>query len=211
MSPSSFGMRRARRGMTLVELLVVAGIFIVIMGAVTLFEANVFSYQSTASSSYTTVQDAEVALKIMTKEIRGAATASNGSYAVQTAGTSTMTFYDDVYGDGKKERIRYTFSDIDGVIYRAEVKPVGTPATYPTANESTTTIVRNLRNGTSTPLFEYFDGTYDGSQAALPQPVAVTDVRLVKITLLLDPDPNKVPVPRTYSAQVTLRNLKDNL
>jgi hypothetical protein len=41
--------------------------------------------------------------------------------------------------------------------------------------------------------------------------VSVPAVRLVKITVIVDANPAKMPAPRTFTTQVSLRNLKDNL
>jgi hypothetical protein len=38
-----------------------------------------------------------------------------------------------------------------------------------------------------------------------------TNVRLIKINLMIDVDPNRAPVIKTYTSQVSIRNLKDNL
>jgi prepilin-type N-terminal cleavage/methylation domain-containing protein len=199
---------RFSRGMTLVEVLIALAIFISIMGAVGLFEVNIFSYQSSISSSFTTVQDTEIILKTMTKEIRMTSPGSDGSYAIQSVATNTMMFYADTDGNGIKERIRYSL--VGTTLYRAFLAPTGSPLAY-TGSEATTTLLNNVRNATSTSVFEYFDGSYDGNEAPLAQPVTTSAVRLVKINITLDTDPNKSPAPRTYTTQVTLRNIKNNL
>jgi prepilin-type N-terminal cleavage/methylation domain-containing protein len=196
------------RGMTLVEVLIALAIFVAVMGAVGLFEVNIFSYQSSISSSFTTVQDAEIILKTMTREIRMTSPSSDGSYAIQTAATNTIMFFADTDGNGIKERIRYYL--VGNKLYRASLVPTGSPFTY-TGTESITTLLNNVRNATSTAVFEYFDGSYDGNEPSLSQPVNVSSVRLVKINITLDTDPNRSPAPRTYTTQVTLRNLKNNL
>lgn len=198
-------------GMTLVEVLVAVGIFAVIMGAVVMFQVNVFSYNKQVSGSYTTVQDAQGILKTMTKELRMASQGANGAYAIQTAATNTVTFFADLAGDGVKKRVKYSFSPTNAAVYRAVTPPSGTPPTYSNANTSTTTIIVNARNAATMPMFEYFDSSYNGEGNALAQPVVTTSVRTVRINITLDADPNQPPEPRTYSAQTTLRNLKDNL
>jgi len=194
-------------GMTLIEVVVTLAIFVTVMIAVTAFEANVFSYSSSISSSYTTVQAAETILKTIAKEVRMTSPGSDGSYAIQTAATNTLMFYADTNGTGIKTRIKYYLSGTR--LYRAALIPTGSPLAY-TGIESTTTIMSDVRNATSTPLFEYFDGSYDGNNQALAQPVSNSSVRLIKVNVTLDTDPNRSPTPRTYTTQVTLRNLKDN-
>jgi hypothetical protein len=50
-----------------------------------------------------------------------------------------------------------------------------------------------------------------GTSSPITQPVTPTDVRLIKINLIIDVDPNRAPVIKTYTSQVSIRNLKDNL
>ena len=195
------------QGMTLVELLVTIAIFASIMLVATIFISNVFSYNTSLSSSYTTAFDTEILLKTMAKEIRGTSPGSDGAYPIQNAATNTLTFFADVTGNGVKTRIRYSYSGTK--IFRASLLPSGSPLAY-TGSESTTTILNNVRNATSTPVFEYFNDLYDGSQSALPLPVDLAVVHLIKINITLDTDPTKSPNPRTYSTQITLRNLKNN-
>jgi len=202
-------LNRCSKGMTLVEMLVAIAIFTVIMIAVSAFEVNVFSYRKIASDSYTTVQDAQTILKTMTKEIRIMSPGGDGSYALQSAATNTLMFFADVNGDGNKELVRYSY--IGTSIYRAVTSPSGSPPVYLNSNTSTSTVIVNVRNSTSTPIFEYYDGNYDGNESPLAQPVSMTSVRLIKLNVTLDVDIKQSPMPRTYSTQVTLRNLKDNI
>jgi len=198
------------RAFTLVEVLTTVGIFTVIIAAVAAFEANVFSYQGNASASFTALQDSEAILRTMAKEVRSMSPGNDGSYALQSAGTSTLTFYADTNGDGKKERIRYSL--IGSSLFRASAIPTGSPLTYTGIAESTSTLMNNVKNSSSTPVFDYFTGAYAGTTTgALVQPVTPTSVRLIRMTVSLDVDPNRSPLPRTYSTEATLRNLKDNL
>lgn len=197
------------RGMTLVETLIALSIFIVIMIAVSTFEVNVFSYQRSISGSLTTSQDAQVILKTILKEVRSAAPSANGSYPIINAATNTLSFFSDSNTDGIQDQI--TYSLIGNTIYRALIKPTGSPYVYNVANQSTTTLVTNVRNSSSTPAFEYFDESYTGSSQSLAQPVTVTSIHVIKVNLTLDVDPNRSPLPVTFSGEMTLRNLKTNL
>ena len=200
---------RMKRGMTLIEIVVVVGIFGLIVIGVTSFQRNVFIYNKYAQDSLTTAYDARNIIRIMVKEIRIASPSNNGSYPIAQAATSSFTFFSDANSDGKKEKIRYFISS--NTLRKGVIQPVGAPATYPSANEVLTTLAYNVKNDGASPLFTYYDNTYTGTSSPLALPVNVTGVRLVKITLLLDVDPNKSPIPRSYTSQVTLRNIKDNL
>ena len=196
-------------GFTLIEVVTAIGIFTIIAGAVSLFESNIFSYNGSASGSFATVQDAQVILKIISRDIRMASQGSDGSYAIQIAATNTLQFFSDVNGDGLKERIRYSLSGQK--LYRTILVPTGSPLTY-SGVESTSTILNNVVNDASLPVFSYFDGSYLGSTTgALAQPVSPSAIRLIQVSLKLDADPKHQVSARTYVAAVALRNLKDNL
>ena len=195
------------KGFTLIEVVVSIGIFIIIVGAVGLFESNIFSYQRSVSGTFINVEDAEVAIKAFSHDLRMAGGGSDGSYALQIVATDTLEFFADLKGDGLKERVRYSLVGND--LYRSVLTPTGSPLSY-SGMESTSTILADVKNASSNPVFSYFDGTYTGTSTgigeatgALLQPVSPGDVRLIQINLFFN--------SRTYTDDVALRNLKDNL
>jgi prepilin-type N-terminal cleavage/methylation domain-containing protein len=201
--------RSHTRGMTLAEVMIAMGIFVVIMTALVNFYVSLLSYRETASGSLENTQDTQILLKTLLREMRSMAPGANGAYALTTAGTSTLTFFSDADLNGVPEQITYSLAT--NQLSRGVIQPTGTPPTYPIGNLVTKVIVTNVRNSSTTPVFEYFDTNYTGTSTPLGQPVTVTNVRLIRITLTLDVDPNHSPLPVTYSTQVNLRNLKSNL
>lgn len=198
-----------KSGMTLVEVLIAISIFVVVMIAVTAFEANIFSYSSSISGSYTTTQNAQIILKTILKELREIAPGVNGSYPVVNAGSTTLTFFSDSDNDGIAEQITYSLSGTN--ILRATIKPTGSPPVYNYADQSTTTLMVDVRNSNSIPVFQYFDTNYTGTSSPMTQPVVTTTIRLIKVNIALDVDVNRAPTVVTYSVQVSLRNVKNNL
>lgn len=198
-----------QKGMTLVEMIVAVGIFGLIMIAVSSFQRDVWVYNKYSSDSLSSAQDARVILRTMVKELRSASPSNNGAYAIAQAGTSTITFFSDTDSDGLKEQIRYFISS--NILKKGSIKPSGSPLTYNSANETFFTLAYNIKNTTSTALFEYFDNSYAGTSTPLTLPITVTQIHLVKINLMIDADPNRTPIPRIYTSQVNFRNLKDNL
>jgi prepilin-type N-terminal cleavage/methylation domain-containing protein len=198
-----------KRGMTLVEVLTAVAIFVIIIAAVYTFEINIFSYNGSISSSFQTIQDSQTLLKTMLTELREAVPGVNGSYSLSSVGSTSISFFSDSDNDGTAEQI--TYSLVGTTLYRSVIKAAGSPLSYSVSNQSTSTLIQNLRNGTSTALFQYFDANYTGTSSPLTQPVTPTAVRLIKISIVLDSDPTKYPAPITYTTQVNIRNLKDNL
>lgn len=194
--------------MTLVEVLIALAVFVTVIVTVGMFEVNIFQYQGSVSGSLTTAQDAQVILKTMLTELRAAAPGVNGAYPIVSAATSSISFFSDLDNDGQTEQI--TYSLIKNTLYQSVVQPSGSPLGY-TATAATSSLLTDVRNSTSTSVFQYFDQNYTGTSSPLSMPVSIPSIRLVEISLTLDTDPNRSPLPRTYTTQVSLRNLKTNL
>lgn len=190
------------------ELLVTMAIFLLIMGIVGKFAKDIFNYEDIFSSGLTAYDEARKVLQPIASEIRSASSSSLGSYPIETTGTNNFIFFTDINNDGLKERIRYYLSGT--TLMRGVISPSGSPLQYLSGNETTTEIVHGVRNG-STAIFTYYDTNYSGSSSPLSAPISVFNVRLVKITLIIDDNLNKPPTAVTVTTQVTIRNLKDNL
>ncbi len=195
--------------MTLVEVLVTTSILGVVMIAVAAFQYNVINYNRSTQIRLTNIQEATSILKVMARELRASAISANGSYAINAAATSSLVFYADTDNDGLPEQLRYYLSG--NTLYRGLIKPTGSPSVYNPAQESLKTIATGIVNSPTTPLFEYYDGTYAGTSTAMTYPLVLTSIRLIKANITIDTDPNKSPVIKTFSTHAALRNLKDNL
>jgi prepilin-type N-terminal cleavage/methylation domain-containing protein len=197
------------KGMTIIEMLVTLAIVAVVMMAVSSFAVSIFKSNSYSMAATSGPFDASSILHIMVKELRTASQANDGSYALAQVATNTISFFSDINGDGLKEKIRYFLSG--NTMKRGVIVPSGNPLVYNSAVETVSIMVNNVKNTTSTNIFDYYDDSYDGTTAALSQPITVTNVRLIKIVFLIDLDPNRSPIPTLFSSVVALRNLKDNL
>lgn len=198
-----------KKGFTLTEIVVVLGILGLIMLSITSFQKDVLVNNRFSSDSLTTIENARPIMRHIIRSLRSAASSDNGSYAIAQAATNTITFFSDADLDGLKEQIRYFVQGTD--LKMGYVKPTGSPLTYNQANEVITVIANSVKNATSTGLFEYYDKNYTGTTSPMTLPINVTSVRLIKVNLMIDIDPSRSPVPRIYTSQVNLRNLKDNL
>lgn len=194
------------KGYSVIEVLVGISILTFVGIAVVAFQEDVFSLNTMLSNGLNGQQEGRQAFKKMTAEIRSLSPSASGSYPINEAGTNSFAFYGDIDNDNVKERVRYFLSG--ATLRRGIIEPTGT--TYNPANETTIDLVHDIANG-ATPLFTYYDANYDGSQVALTQPVTFSVIRLIKITVIIDKDPNRPPGPFTMTTQVSMRNLKDNL
>jgi hypothetical protein len=145
----------------------------------------------------------------MTTEIRSASASGNGSYAIESATTSSFVFYSDINKNGNVERVRYFLGT--STIYKGITQPNGTPATYPTSSEIVLDIIDNIVTSTaSTSLFRYYDSSYTGTQSSMASPIDISKIRLIGITFSADIKPSQAPGAEFFSTLVDIRNLRDN-
>ena len=200
--------RHSKSGFSMVEVLVSISILTIVGLAVYSFQKDIFSLNRIISGSLTAQDEARRALKRMSAEIRTASPSSLGAYALLQTATSSFTFYSNIDDDSFKERVRYF---IDGTTLKKGVtKPSGSPLIYNPADEVISELVHDMAD-TATSTFSYYDANYDGTTQPLVEPIEMSTVRLVKITIVIDRDPQTSPGPITLTTQISMRNLKDNL
>ncbi|MBI4407829.1 MAG: prepilin-type N-terminal cleavage/methylation domain-containing protein [Candidatus Kerfeldbacteria bacterium] len=194
-------------GFTLVEAVITISIgTLLVMGIVT-FMIETGRLQSFISEQSDAIETADEATGVMTKALRESTDGADGSYAVVTAETNTLVFFSDVDADANAEQVTYTLSGT--TITQTIIEPTAAPAEYLPANGITKTIATGIVNGTYTgnAIFSY----YDLNNAILAEPIALSEVKLVKIHLDVNVDPNRVPDTHTIETYAQLRNLNDNL
>ncbi len=197
------------KGFTLVELLTSIAIMVSILVAVSAFQYNVLNFNRSGTVALNNTQEAQALMKIVARELRSMEPSASGAYPIANAATNTITFFSDPDGDAVKDQIRYYITGTS--LYRGLTRPTGSPLSYNLANETTKIIATGIRNSASTPMFEYFVSSYAGTSTPLTYPLNIPLIRLVRVNLSIDTDPNKSPIIRTFTTQAALRNLKDNL
>jgi type II secretory pathway pseudopilin PulG len=197
-----------KKGFSLVEILVALGISVGIFFAVFNFGNSIFSFNSNAQKNLNAQSDARKVLKDMVKELRSTSPSSLGSYPIVLASTTAITFFSNIDNGAHKEQVRYFLQGKE--LKKGIIKPSGSPLSYDPASEQIITLIGDINNG-ATPIFDYFDSNYTGTSTPLSQPVQITKIRLVRITVKIEKDPSKSLGPLIVESQVFLRNLKDNL
>ncbi len=199
--------KNTQAGFSLVEILVSLFIVVIIGMAIVSFQINLFSLNRISNDNLLAQEDARRALKNMSTEIRSMSPSSMGAYAIVQAATSSLTFYTNIDSDSLQEKVRYF---LDGKTFkRGVVEPSGSPLNY-NGTETTRELIHDIANAT-TSIFSYYNSSYDGTSAPLTQPVDTLLIRLIKINVIIDKDPLKLPPPLFMTTQVSIRNLKDNL
>lgn len=196
------------RGFTITEILVVVAIVGLLSVAVGRFMRDVFFLGTVTRGTLAVSQDARNLLRVMTRELRAAAPSANGAFPLVTVASSSISFFSDINGTGQRDLVRYYVSST--TLMKGVITPTGTPLTYSSTTEKLFVVMSDVKNG-STSIFSYYDNTYAGTSSPLTYPVSIQSVRLVKIDLTLDANQNRAPVTKTFTTQVSIRNLKDNL
>lgn len=193
----------SNRGFTLAETLAVIAILSMVGVALSVsivqgFRGNAYVFEAASS-----VDNARRGVTTALQNLREASYAQDGAYPIASAATSTVTFYSDVDQDGPVEKVRMYLTN--GTLYRSVTNPTGNPPTYTGQPEVIQTVVGYVRNGTSTPLFTYFDA----SGAQLSAPVDVSKVAFITMSMDVDLNPTRAPNVYTLTGSATLRNLRN--
>ena len=200
-------MKRSQRGFTVLE----AVITIIVATTVVTLASSLFyqawKYWRLNQFQITAQDQTRSALNMLLAELREAQSADNGAYALESVGPYSLIFYSNVDADANKEHVRYFLDGTD--FKKGVIDPVGVPATYPPQNEVVRFIASDIRN--ITPLFYYHPDSYTGTEDPLPNPVAINEVRLVRIHIIIDANVDEHPAATELETAVSLRNLKDNL
>jgi len=199
--------QRSRSGFTVLELVIVIGLWAMVGLIVFYVVWNLSDTGQYIQNNLANQNDLEQVFANMTIEIRSMAPSALGAYPITTAGTSSLIFFSDVNNDGVSDQVRYFMGT--STINRGIIVATGTPASYPTSSEILTTVISNLI-ATTTPLFQYFDAQYTGTQNPMTQPVTIANIRTVLVTVLIDVNPGTAPLPTFFSRMITMRNLRSN-
>lgn len=85
------------------------------------------------------------------------------------------------------------------------IQPTGQPVSYNPDDEEVTILSRHIMN--ILPVFRYFDDQAN----ELPAPARLEDTKMLKVNLIINVDPNRVPQNYELESNVNIRNLKENL
>lgn len=200
----------AMGGFTIVEMIVVLGVLSIVGIVVSDFARNVLLLNSSGQNSLVAQLEGRRVLKTMVAELRTAFPSAFGSYPLESVADDSVVFFANISGNSDTERIRYFYDAPSKSIKKGVTSPSGNPPVYNVGNEVVTTLITDIANG-PTPLFEYFDSSYTGTEDPLILPVDISRIRLIRINVLIDRDATHSPALISLTSEVSLRNLKDNL
>ncbi len=193
-------------GFTLIETVVVVGIFTVVMLTITSSVLYFYRVNSNAIEQAFAINSSRKGVESTVRDIREITYADNGAYPVVSIGSTTISFYSDIDRDSSVELIRYFLNG--DILQKGVTNATGDPAVYDTLGEVVSDISTDVRNvPNAIPIFRYFDNT----GAEITNFTKVTDVAFVNITLIININPSRLPEDFTLRSSATLRNLKVNL
>lgn len=186
---------------SLVELIVAValiGLVALALGSMILMLVRSHRYAFEQGSA---IQEGRRALERIADLIRTATYGEDGSYALASVATSSLTLYADADYDGVVERVRFWLSGT--TFYEGISEPQGTPPTY--GSEVVRVLATYVRNGEDAiPVFQAFDA--QGEQLPLPAPVL--SVRTIHIRFIVNVARNRKPGDFTIATTAGLRNTR---
>ena len=199
------------KGFTLIEILLVLGIFAFAMGAVSLFLINTYKAENFSTSQALAIDSARKGVNNFTREIREARQADSGAYLLEKCDDFEIIFYGDIDKDNCVEKVRYFLEDEK--MKKGVIKPSGSPAVY--ISEEEIKIISSYVRNTSTPLFYFYDSTFSGkdSDLSLTTPVpgdSLDEITMVGIEMIIDVNPLRAPKILEIKSKIQLRNTKQN-
>lgn len=193
---------RKTYGFTILEILIAIGILIIIsVIGVNFFVQNFHTYMFSLEMS-DAIYQARKGTETAIKELREARDSEFGNYAIEDASAQELIFFSDIDDDQTTERVRYFLDNSD--LKKGVIDP--TEEAYPIENEVIRTIAQYIRNG-SQDVFIYYDG--DNNQLTVPD--QLNQIKLIKIFLKININPDRAPQDFNLESVVQLRNLKENL
>lgn len=201
--------RHLRSGLTLVEVLIALAIFVVFTLLVSLFAKDIFSLNGYVSADLNAQIAGRKTVVAMVKEMREMSPSSLGTFAINQAATSSVTFYSNIDTDALKEQVRYYRQG--NSLLKSVIKPTGSPLVYNAGFAVVTTAVPVITNSTSTPIFEYYDSNYSGTTTPLTYPIDTSRIKFIKVNIFLERKSSKSNLPLNITSGTSLRNLKDNI
>jgi prepilin-type N-terminal cleavage/methylation domain-containing protein len=204
---NSVDLGNKRRGMTLVEMVVVIAITTVLMLIITNTVLMLYESNAHLIAQANEVDAARRALTTWTQDARQMLFSDNGAWPIAIMEPHRMGFYSNVDGDAAVEYVIYQVSS--STLRKFVYKPTGNPPVYSTSTPNAVFIfsehVHNISQGTTT--FRYFDT--NGNELATGG--LLSAVRFVQIQLIVNVDPARAPGEFLLRASVAPRNIKDNL
>lgn len=191
--------------MTLVELIVTTGIFVLAMSGISYLAFSGFRYYQFTINQGQILEEIQKSVSPITKEVREMRQADSGAFAIELANSSQLIYYADIDETADVERVDYYIAS--DCLVKGVTKPTGSPPRYLDENEQTANITCNVANKTGEPLFTYYND-YPSLTSPLSVPAQVHQVKIIGLYLRIE-STGKTPIPKSkvISEYIRPRNI----
>lgn len=198
------------KAMTLMEVLVAIAVMLIVVEGFTLlfvksWDTNKFILEEGLASAA-----ASRATNKIIGELRHVRQADNGDYPVESGSDFDLKVYLDVDKDGVTERVHYFLDQDTDELKKGVTNPLATqPISYPATDDSVSVLTNYVVNAGTDPAFYYYNENYPGDTVNNPiaTPVAVDQVRLIRVHLFVNINPVHAPDNINIESFADLRNL----
>jgi len=193
--------------MTLIETVVVIGIYSILTLAITSSITSLYKTNSYALSQANEVDNARRGITQWNRDSKEMTQGEDGTFPIAVIQEHRLGYFSDTDQDDSVEYVEYILAST--TLTKYVYNPSGTPATYDfsTADSQVTLsrYVQNIDQATST--FFYFDE----SGTALSSTSPLVDVKYIKAQIIVNIDPFRSPGEFMLRSSIAPRNLKENL
>lgn len=194
-------------GMTLVEMMVAIGIYVVLMLAVMTSVTSLYRSNAYAIEQSNEVDNARRGVTQWNRDAKEMTLAEDGTWPIAVIEPHRFGYYSDTDRDDNVEYVEYILATttLTKYTYNPSGAPVFYDLTTPDTVELLSEYVQNINQATST--FFYFDNAGNTLTAASP----LIDVRFIQMQIIVNIDPQRNPGEFMLKSSLAPRNLKDNL
>jgi type II secretory pathway pseudopilin PulG len=202
-----FNLQQKNSGMTLVEVVVLIGVYTLLSLAIAGSVTSLYQQNSYALAQSNEIENARRGMTQWNRDAKEMRSAEDGTFPILVIEEHHFGYFSDTDQDEDIEYVEYILNDTTLTKYSYE--PTGTPPVYdfdnPTSEEILSLYVQNINQGTST--FKYYDNA--GNQLNSTSPII--DVRYITAQIIVNIDPLRSPGEFMLRSSIAPRNLKDNL
>lgn len=199
-----------KTGFTLVETLMALAIFTIGIVATVLVFAKTIKNKAYVLEMGKSSFIVSRSVSDLTQYLRRARQSDSGSYPIVSADDNDLVVYSDYDKDNKTERLHIYFAN-NKIFLGVREPSESFPVTYAAGDGETFQLADHIINGSGDPMFSYYNSDYPGDTTNNPvaTPADVSAIRLVKMFLKINIDPNRAPDNIQQETFVELRNLND--
>ncbi|MFA5993647.1 MAG: hypothetical protein WC823_01660 [Parcubacteria group bacterium] len=197
-------------GIGLIEVMVSIAIFTMSIAGFSLLFLRAWKVNSytieMGQASYAVSQGVNATVSYLRKVRQG----DDGTYPVKSAQSNDLVVFSDYNRDGITERLHF-YLQSGQLKMGVAVPTTGIPKTYPIGDQQIIVLASYIVNTATEPIFYYYDANYPADKVHNPLvfPLDVSAVRLIKIMLKININPNRGPENIETQSFVEIRNLND--